>query len=76
VVELRLETSKEARVTALLRRHRTVFARRDARAHAGANVVILRVSRAAKAGLARLTVRFETTSGESAQTTRQIRLPR
>jgi hypothetical protein len=76
LVELRLEVSKEARVTALLRRNRTVLARRDARAHAGANVVILRVSRAARAGLATLMVAFQTTSGESARTTRRIRLPR
>jgi hypothetical protein len=76
VVELRLQLTKEAGVSALLRRNSSVLARRQVQARAGTSLVVLRVARGAKPGLATLSVAFRTGSGETLRTTHRVRLPR
>lgn len=75
-VEIRLSLSKPARVSARLVRSSRTLARRQLAAPAGSSVMVLRVGRATKAGVARLTLVYAAASDTVARASYSIRLPR
>jgi len=76
VVEIRVNLTKAARLNALLSRKRGSIARRLFTAKAGPHLFKLRIGRAAKPGLASLSLVYRATTGEAARTTHRLRLPR
>jgi hypothetical protein len=76
VVEISLQLSKPARVSALLSRNGRPIARRQFEARAGSNVLVFTVGRAPKAGPARLSLTYRSSSGETARAHYRLRLPR
>ena len=76
VVEIRVNLTKAARLNALLSRKRGSIARRLFTAKAGPHLFKLRIGRAAKPGLASLSLVYRATTGEAAGTTHRLRLPR
>jgi hypothetical protein len=76
VVEIRVNLSKAARLNALLTRKHGALAKRLFTAKAGRHLFRLRIGRAAKPGLANLSLVYRATTGEAARTTHRLRLPR
>jgi hypothetical protein len=76
VVEIRVNLSKAARLNALLTRKHGALAKRLFTAKAGPHLFRLRIGRAAKPGLANLSLVYRATTGEAARTTHRLRLPR
>ena len=76
VVEIRVNLTKAARLNALLSRKRGSIAKRLFTAKAGPHLFKLRIGRAAKPGLASLSLVYRATTGEAARTTHRLRLPR
>jgi hypothetical protein len=76
VVEIRVNLTKAARLNALLSRKRGSIARRLFTAKAGPHLFRLRIGRAAKPGLASLSLVYRATTGEAARTMHRLRLPR
>jgi hypothetical protein len=76
VVEIRVNLTKTARLNALLSRKRGPIAKRVFTAKAGPHLFRLRIGRAAKPGLANLSLVYRATTGEAARTTHRLRLPR
>src|SRR5439155_9435481 len=76
VVEIRVNLTKEARLNALLSRKLGPIAKGLFTAKAGPHLVSLRIGRAAKPGLARLSLVYRAATGEAARTTYRLRLPR
>ena len=76
VVEIRVNLTKGARLNALLSRKRGSIAKRLFTAKAGPHLFKLRIGRAAKPGLASLSLVYRATTGEAARTTHRLRLPR
>jgi len=76
VVEIRVILTKAARLNALLTRKHGALAKRLFTAKAGKHLFRLRIGRAAKPGLANLSLRYRATTGEAARTTHRLRLPR
>lgn len=76
VVEIRVTLTKAARLSALLHRNRNSIAKRLFTAEAGSHLFRLRVGRAAKPGLANLSLVYRAATGESARATHRLRLPR
>jgi hypothetical protein len=76
VVEIRVNLTKAARLSALLSRKRVAIAKRLFVAEAGPHLFRLRIGRAAKPGLANLSLVYRATTGEAARTKYRLRLPR
>jgi hypothetical protein len=76
VVEIRVNLTKAARLNALLTRRHGALAKRLFTAKAGTHLFRLRIGRAAKPGLAKLSLLYRATTGEAARTTHRLRLPR
>jgi uncharacterized membrane protein len=76
VVEIRVNLTKAARLNALLSRKRGQIAKRLFSAKAGPHLFRLRIGRAAKPGLANLSLVYRAATGEAARTTHRLRLPR
>jgi hypothetical protein len=76
VIEIRVTLTKAARLNALLSRKRGSIARRLFTAKAGPHLFRLRIGRAAKPGLASLSLVYRATTGEAARTMHRLRLPR
>jgi hypothetical protein len=76
VVEIRVNLTKAAGLNALLSRKRGSIAKRLFTAKAGPHLFKLRIGRAAKPGLASLSLVYRATTGEAARTTHRLRLPR
>ena len=76
VVEIRVNLTKAARLNALLTRKDGALAKRLFTAKAGTHLFRLRIGRAAKPGLAKLSLLYRATTGEAARTTHRLRLPR
>jgi hypothetical protein len=76
VIEIRVNLSKAARLNALLTRKHGAVAKRLFTAKAGKHLFRLRIGRAAKPGLANLSLVYRATTGEAARTTHRLRLPR
>jgi hypothetical protein len=76
VVEITVNLTKPARLDALLSRKRGAIAKRLFSAGAGLRIFRLPVGRAAKPGLANLSLVYRATTGEGARTTKRLRLPR
>jgi hypothetical protein len=76
VVEIRVNLTKAARLNALLTRKHGALAKRLFTAKAGRHLFRLRIARAAKPGLANLSLVYRATTGEAARTTHRLRLPR
>jgi hypothetical protein len=76
VVEIRLRLARNAKVSTLLRRNRTVLTRRQFGAPAGSSVLRLRVGRRTKAGPATLSLTHRPDSGQPVKATYRLRLPR
>ena len=76
VVEIRVILTKAARLNALLTRKHGALAKRLFTAKAGTHLFRLRIGRAAKPGLAKLSLLYRATTGEAARTTHRLRLPR
>jgi hypothetical protein len=76
VVEIRVNLTKAARLNALLTRKHGALAKRLFTAKAGKHLFRLRIGRAAKPGLANLSLLYRATTGEAARTTHRLRLPR
>ncbi len=76
IVEIRVTLSKAARLNALLSRNRGAIAKRLFTAKAGPHLFRLRIGRAAKPGLASLSLVYRAATGEAARTTHRLRLPR
>ena len=76
VVEIRVNLTKAARLNALLSRKRGSIAKGLFTAKAGPHLFRLRIGRAAKPGLASLSLVYRATTGEAARTTHRLRLPR
>jgi hypothetical protein len=76
VIEIRVNLTKAARLNALLSRKRGQIAKRLFSAKAGPHLFRLRIGRAAKPGLANLSLVYRAATGEAARTTHRLRLPR
>jgi hypothetical protein len=76
VVEIRVTLTKAARLNALLSRKGGPVAKRLFIAKTGRHLFRLRIGRAAKPGLASLSLVYRATTGEAARTTHRLRLPR
>jgi hypothetical protein len=75
VVEIRVNLTKAARLNALLSRTGPI-ARRLFTAKAGPHLFRLRIGRAARPGLANLSLVYRAVTGEAVRTTHRLRLPR
>ncbi len=76
VIEIRVNLPKAARLNALLSRKHGQIAKRLFSAKAGPHLFRLRIGRAAKPGLANLSLVYRAATGETARTTHRLRLPR
>ena len=76
VVEIRVNLTKAARLNAVLSRKRGSIAKGLFTAKAGPHLFRLRIGRAAKPGLASLSLVYRATTGEAARTMHRLRLPR
>jgi hypothetical protein len=76
VVEIRVKLTKAARLNALLSRNRSSLAKRLFSAKPGQRVFRLRIGRAARPGLANLSLVYRATTGEAASSKHRVRLPR
>jgi hypothetical protein len=76
VVEIKVNLTKPARLSALLSRKGGSIAKRLFTAKAGKRLFRLRIGRTTKAGLANLSLAYRATSGEAARTTHRLWLPR
>jgi hypothetical protein len=76
VIEIKVNLTKAARLNALLSRKRGQIAKRLFSAKAGPHLFRLRIGRAAKPGLANLSLVYRAATGEAARTTHRLRLPR
>jgi cytoskeletal protein RodZ len=76
VIEIRVSLTKAARLNALLSRKRGPIAKRLFSAKAGPHLFRFRIGRAAKPGLANLSLVYRAVTGEAARTTHRLRLPR
>jgi hypothetical protein len=76
VVEIRVTLTKAARLNALLTRNRTSIARKLFTAKAGPHLFRLLIGRAAKPGLANLSLVYHARTGEAAATKFRLQLPR
>lgn len=76
VVEIRVNLTKPARLNALLSRKRGAIAKRLFTAKAGPHLFRLRIGRAAKPGLANLSLVYRAVTGEAVRRTHRLRLPR
>jgi hypothetical protein len=75
-VEIRVNLTKAARLNALLSRKGGAVAKRLFTAKAGRRLFKLRIGRAAKPGLANLSLVYRAVTGEGARSRLRLRLPR
>jgi hypothetical protein len=76
VVEIRVNLTKAARLNALLSRKRGAIVKRLFTAKAGPHLFTLQIGRAAKPGLASLSLVYRAVTGEAVRRTHRLRLPR
>jgi hypothetical protein len=76
VVEIRVNLSKPARVSALLVRSGRALARRQFGARNGASVLRLPVARSTRAGEATLALTYRSQADETLRASYRLRLPR
>jgi hypothetical protein len=76
VVEIRVNLTKPARLNALLSRKGGLIAKRLFTAKAGPHLFRLKIGRAPKPGLAKLSLAYRAVTGEAVRRTHRLRLPR